>query len=483
MQVEAFIHNVNILRSKARETREEWDRIIYTGNQEEGVIQHFLELIAYMRELGKEDLLSIDIDGVGFGYDELEELARDGQFETWRLLLSKDGLFSNGQDGIKLLLFVDKESFFDWTCRLNPFDSESPMRQGSAVKIFVDGLDGGFGGPSVAIVPPSAEGLPTEWPYDNVFPHEEDIKTQVHVGSAESICFSVGPFLLEWGNLKSRLSEPFRLKCAQLLVSSLVSDFFGVDRVVLRGVRRLELPISSSADSVPDSELIAELISAVKWVYEERTETRAKLLAERLSLDLEQGESIISRLPEVLKGALSQSREQYGFVILERKDAYVKELRDLLKDVRSQADLYAAKARGLLSSLMRDSLGGLLLISVSFIARVGSKEEFLISAQANFIFKALSVYFIASMLLQAFIHISDIVLSNKEIDYWSNATRNYMPIAEQKKHLKGAIKSRKRNFYFAAGILSLIYIGLALACFNFRYLLTLFEVISTSAPV
>ena len=40
-----------------------------------------------------------------------------------------------------------------------------------------------------------------------------------------------------------------------------------------------------------------------------------------------------------------QAKERYSFVMLERRDAYAKELAILLKDLKQQSELYSAKLR------------------------------------------------------------------------------------------------------------------------------------------
>lgn len=61
--------------------------------------------------------------------------------------------------------------------------------------------------------------------------------------------------------------------------------------------------------------------------------------------------------------------------MFERMDAYHKEMREFIKDMNSQADLYAAK--------VRDILGLLVLVDFSFIAKFDpTKPQELNSSQA-----------------------------------------------------------------------------------------------------
>lgn len=476
MRLSDLSKNLHYLSSIAENPLEDWDRIVYSGPNNGGLLTIFSDVLSLFFEVGQTDKVTLDLDGDSVDVDEINEIKRSGgQFETWRLLINKNGLVGeSGQDeSQKTIYFLDKEKFIDWAKKISPFDGASPFRSAKSIKILVEGLESAFGGPSLAITSFDGVGIPDIWPLPIHLPGEEEIKAQVHVGSSESIFFSPRPFLLSWGDLTCEESEPFRALCWKLLTACLVQDFFGINRVVLRGVRRLELPLCLEEEDAPSEALLRNLFLAFTWVYEERVETRAKLLAERLSLDLEAGCSLASQLPLVLDGAIAQAREQYGFVILERKDEYVRELRTLLKDVKSQADLYADKTRRLLGGLLRDSLGALLLVTVTMLARVSQKVEFISSTSASILFKALSVYFLTSIVLQMYVHLTDLRLSNNEVNYWSEATRNYMPVSEQKKHLHDAIKSRKESFRNAAILFAILYLILAGVAFFFPHFFAL----------
>jgi len=469
MRLEDLTKNLLYLNSLSKNPLEDWDRVVYSGDNNGGLLGVFSEVFSILSEIGQVDKITLYIDDGAVDSNELEAIEKSGgQFESWRLLLSKEGLTSckDKDTGLKTIFFLDRQRFIDWAQKLNPFDGTSPFRQAKTVRVFVEGLEDAFGGPSLAVTSFEDE-VPPGWPMQTSLPGEEDIKAQVHVGSSESVYFSPAPFLLSWGDLECKESKPFRMLSWKLLAACLVQDFFGTERIVLRGVRRLELPLCLEEDVAPEASSLNELIVAVKWVYEEKVETRAKLLAERLSLDLESGSSLASQLPSVLKCALTQAREQYGFVILERKDEYVRELRALLKDVKAQSDLYADKTRSLLSGLLRDALGALLLVTVSMLARAGQNANFLSSPGAGVLFKALGVYFLASIVLQGYVHISDLCLSNSEVGYWSNATRNYMPASEQERHLREGVQSRKTNFWIAATLFGVLYLFLAIVSFFF----------------
>lgn len=61
--------------------------------------------------------------------------------------------------------------------------------------------------------------------------------------------------------------------------------------------------------------------------------------------------------------------------MLERRDAYAKELTNLLKDLKAQSDLYSSKVRSLLGNLTRDVLAGILLIGFTMFTKFTEIEK------------------------------------------------------------------------------------------------------------
>ena len=123
-----------------------------------------------------------------------------------------------------------------------------------------------------------------------------------------------------------------------------------------------------------------------------------------------------------------QAKERYGYILLDRQDAYVKELRLALKEFKSQADLYVSKQRTLISNLMRDVLAGLLLVGFTLFTKFTEIEKLKgHEGIINAIFKGLAAYFIISSLMQVVNDIIDMVLSNRELRYWSNNMSSLWP--------------------------------------------------------
>ncbi len=455
----------------AGEIIEYWDRLDITGNQYAD-LQDDLSIL--LRTVTSSSL-TVRVNDDAVDISSLKQMSEDGiPFENWQILLNKEGaIHPDGvENDIHTIWFMNNEGFSKWVSSIEPFNSENNiLRQHRATRILVCGFEHAFGGPALAIDNINAQAIPENWPLKYEGPDEDAVKRQVHILSHDGALLSPSPFLLSWGDIDSDIAQPFRFLSGKSLVTCLTQEFYDTKRIVLKGTRRLELPLAIDSDLIPSASDLNKLWKAVQWVYEERSEVRAALITDRLSLDLSNGQSLLAGACKFINDALTQSIEQYKFVIQDRKDAYAKELRELLKDVQHQAGLFSEKIRSIMNSLLRDVLAALLLISLGLFSRVGKSKEVLESDEANLLFKALAFYLAISLFLQVFIHLRDLYLTNKELRYWTKATRTQIGIDEIKKYLSDPIKDRRWSFYGMLTILSLIYIILSFMSWNFQYLL------------
>lgn len=356
-----------------------------------------------------------------------------------------------------------------------------PVKQAAPRKAcdasFVYEIAHAFGGPRIAIDDIAGSRIPVDWPQRYDGPDDDSIKRQVHLLASEGTALNPAPFVLSWGDIDSTTASQFRIFSGQVLAACIAQEFYGHTRVVLKGARRLEIPLSDESDVVPTAAQLDAIWKAVRWVYEERPEVRAALMADRLTLDLVNGQSLLAGAARYVDDALKQSIEQYKFVIAERKDVYAKELRELLKDVQQQAILFSDKVRSILNSLLRDVLAALLLISLGLFSRIGRTEEVLASKEADLLFKALAIYLVVSLCLQLLVHLRDLRLSGGELKYWTDATRNQLGMDDIERHLNEPIKARRSSFYSMVLILSMIYLAMAAAAWNFQCVAVAFGVI------
>ncbi|WP_145494302.1 hypothetical protein [Yersinia bercovieri] len=161
---------------------------------------------------------------------------------------------------------------------------------------------------------------------------------------------------------------------------------------------------------------------------------------------------------------MQQSQDSYAFVILDRKDAYHKEIRELLKDMRSQADMYASKVRDLVSNITRDVLGILAFVGYSFLGKFDNKniDQLLASHELSLLVKFLSGYLILSCVLQVIIHSRDAFLTLNESEKWLKVLQRYTSREENQESFLLPIRKRRRTLFISLGVMVSIYIVLAL---------------------
>jgi hypothetical protein len=214
--------------------------------------------------------------------------------------------------------------------------------------------------------------------------------------------------------------------------------------------------------------LCAKLIAAVEWVYEERAETRLRLVMDRLSIDVDASSTLVAGLQLHLANALQQAQDSYAFVILDRKDAYHKELRELMKDMKAQADLYAAKVRDLVASVTRDTLGVLVLVGFSFLGKFDSNNlrALLESAELQLLLRCLSIYLIVSFVMQWTTHWRDASLAYKESLRWLSVLQSYTSKSDSRSNFLDPLDARRRTLWIALSVSGAMYAALAVAVWN-----------------
>ncbi|WP_369920779.1 hypothetical protein AB8E32_00360 [Marinomonas polaris] len=262
---------------------------------------------------------------------------------------------------------------------------------------------------------------------------------------------------------------------AKLLAACLVQELRTVDgaeQITVKGSKKQTAGLSSGTEDISDT-LLEELNNAVMWVYEERSETRLQLIMDRLSLDMNDSDSYLASLEKYLGRALEQAKDSYAFVILDRKDDYHKEVRDLIKDMRAQADLYAIKTRSLVSSLARDTLGVLVFFSFSFMARAMKfdLETFQTNEVISLILKVIGVYLTVSLVLQLMVHLRDDHLTKQENEHWLKVLQNYTRTDDQQRNFLNPIKKRRKTFHYAMGVIILLYCLLIYIVLNLQCIL------------
>ncbi|WP_372374147.1 hypothetical protein ACDI10_09090 [Vreelandella venusta] len=405
---------------------------------------------------------SIDLDDLSAGI-------YDGR--PWRLVLGKSPVAEKlkAREVESTLVFFSINGFHKWLDKWDPFlhpsgnvpDFENPTT------IRVHGLSQSVGGPLLWV-------MPTNGSHPNVeklnLPDSEDVHSLIHTNATKAMRVCPKGYALTWGNLENPEFKPLIRLSAIVMSACLVKELHCVDgryEAVLKGTKRLSLTMFHSGEIIKLNSLKC-LINTVSWVYDERPETRLGLVMDRLSIDMEKGQSLLSGMEDHLESAFLQARDSYAFVILERKDAYHKEVRELMKDMKAQADLYAAKIRDLVSSLTRDALGILFFLAFSFIARFDRQNfhALLESVELALLAKVLAGYLAFSFILQFAAHWRDVLLADSESKIWLQALQHYSSQSDQEDRFLKPIQERRTTFYCALFIAAISYFLLFLVTWN-----------------
>lgn len=451
------------LYAKAVSSEDGVEDVRMDGEESVELLKLASEIIFLAKKLDVHTSIRLEVDEEYTEIDDLEPYLNETyRFSKWRLNISKP-ILSKGlktkDDDPSILFFFEEKIFKAWLDALNPLKSINNLFvENQSVLIFVAGLKASFGGPRLAVLPlDSTEVIDSWWPFESELPEEKTLREHVHLVPSEPISLSPQSFELTWGDFGCNLASPFRRMSGMCAAAGFSDVIYGQEKIVLKGVRHLQIPLLDESEEVPDKDALTLIQSALSWVYEERVDTRKRLLSDRLCLESDNEASFLSLLVQHLEDSLKQSKDQYRFVILDRKDEYAKELRDLLKDLRQQADLYAEKVRSLIAGLLRDTLAAFVFVALSLSSRLGSKVDVLMSDAGVLFFKALSIYFIVSALFQATSAVRDIWLSDKELEEWSEVTREYFSRKEIHERINKDLRGRRNTFYFYMVLIVLSY--------------------------
>jgi hypothetical protein len=476
MDFNKLIKNLDSLSSNSPTSVETWDRITISGKDAQ---KYFNEICKFSEiiESGVAEL-SIDNDIIPFN-DFTQDIKSYNSNLTWKIYVFKDNLLKLFfKEEYKHFFFIKKSIFLEWIENYDVLDTSHPLNSLSPVKIFVNDLEETIWGPKLLLTSPENEIKNIAWPYESKLPSDEIIKREVHFITNRNTNVWITNILVEHFNKESDIIRLIRVKSAIALACCLIQEFYSYDKIVLKATKRIECPLVREPLPQISSEDLTNLINTVSWVYAERTTTRLTLLVDRISLEINPPECFLESLCIHCSNALKQAMEQDQFLVLELKDSYMKELRSLLLDVRKQADEYTDKLRSIQSSLLRDTLAGMFLLSVGVFSKISTGSE--LFNQTNIIVilsKALGIYFFSSIIIQLLISIPDVIMSYKEIQHWVQFSNNYISSTEKETNIDAPL--RKRHIYFncMATLLVIVYMSLALISWNFYYLLQYFHII------
>lgn len=408
--------------------------------------------------------------------DELNDYSGRG-ICSWNMILSKETIINKLVSGMDFadekdnLLYFSESAVIKWIESINPFTvSESDMGPSfdNDIIVWLNNSKIRFGGNKIAVFPVGNTDFPEI--QSKPLPERKDISELVRTNGDELLKIRPDTFVILWGDKTNALAESIMHLAIKSLVASISYELKKCDSsylITFKGTKSFTADLNAKCNA-PIEKLQNDLIKTVRWVYSERCETRQQLVMDCLSLDMNATNNFYDELNENLSVSLQQSQDSYAFVILDRKDAYHKEMRELLKDMRSQADMYASKVRDIVGNVTRDTLGVFAFVGYSFLGKFDKANisELLKSHELSLLVKFLAGYLVLSFIMQLTIHLRDSSLTTRESKEWLRVLQRYTSREENKESFLKPIRKRKKTLNWALVIMGIIYITLAASTWN-----------------
>jgi hypothetical protein len=464
----SIVSKVLSISSSCSLKKETWGSLNLTGPYSIDIFEQLKDLESLLKEVQCSESLKIKFDSDPVSSSDFDDYINNvNSFNEWNIVLNKESLLNKRLNVLfNMNFFLESVDCQKWLEEQNPLKGESKINALSPLKIIVCDLASPFGGEALSFLPLSEDAFSISYTNISRLPTLDGIKENVRFLGNYDVVFDPNTYKLVGGDFTSELAKCLLKKSCIALACCIVDEFYDFDSVVINGFKRVKLKLWDVGDNY-DYDLNEKLYILIKWLYDEKTATRKKLFTERLSLEINASSSVIAGLHSYLTLALEQAKERYNFVILDRKDNYVKELKDLLKDLRSQSDLYSLKIRTLLSNFLRDVLAALVLIGFTIFTKFSDNIQLQSHQLLTYVFYGLSVYYVVSAIMQLAIDWVDIAITNKELKYWKNASKELIPEEEFDKRYKESLSPRQRSLYILYPIILLLYLLIAFACYKF----------------
>ncbi len=448
--------------------KEGWGNLELTGNYNTSIYKIFKDLDIILDSNNSQDLAKywFDNDNVKIVDFNDYEISHNS-FNKWKLTFNKQGFIEKKLDSdCYFNIFLTSIECSNWMNLVNPIEESNPINYFSPLKIIVKDLIYPIGSEYLSLIPADIKFSSHKFLNTCRLPNFESLQENTHFISETKIRFNPNTYALSEGEYDTQLSHSLMRQSSIALSVCIVDEYYSYEKVILNGLKRMKLSIYNSLDSY-NYELIKNQIDLVKWLYEDKIQTRKKLFNERLTLEIVESQTLVDALKNYLSESLEQAKARYNFVILERKDAYLKELKELLKDLRTQSELYSQKIRTLLSNLLRDILTALVLVGFTIFTKFSDnigldKKKLLI-----YVFDALAVYFIISIIFQSIVDITDLSVTNKEIRYWKRASKELISDNEFDKYHTGSLNSRKISMFILYPLIAFLYFLIAFSCYKY----------------
>lgn len=455
MCIKEIINELNGIKGVSSAFIETWSSLTFKGCYNGTYSKsYFSDLYSIFKENKIEKALSIFLDNEKLQIQAFINELNDG--DSWKIHINKN-IWNVKPDGRNIChtFFYDLNKFISWIKDSDPFDADYPLNK-HPYHIYVNGLTNPFSGNNFIVnSSDDTEGFVIE-----TYSFYQRIEDTIRLACDSDFKINPEKHIVIKGKVDD-VSKPFYENAIKVLLCSLCDEITKDKQVVIRGYRRNVLEIGyEDLDNQTLFEYHKVLVSVVNWVYESENTylLKKKLFAERVSLDFDNRTSLFCALCPILSDVYIQLKEQYAYMLYERKDEYQKELKDLLKDLKSISDLCSVKIRIILKNLLRDVLAALVLIGITLFSRIQELDSLLNNHLFDYVFNAFGLYFCCSVILQLFFDGFDVYRTFKELEYWKTITHLYISDSQFKQYKKQMFFKRFWGSCLCYGIVVLLYV-------------------------
>ncbi len=465
MKFENIAEKLDIINGISISHSESWSNLTFEGVYSSRYSNSFFSDLydAFTKEgISKAIVFYVDNEKILFP-DFIENLDEGSE---WKIHINKASWLSKFDNThICHTFFYYIDNFIEWVKESNPFEDDYPLNNG-CYHIYVKDFCEDFGGPNFLVNgSDSACKLAME---DSV--SDFHVERYVRINCNSDFIIAPHKHIISWGDVNN-ISKFFYRNAILVFLASLCDEITKEKKIIIKGYKHVLMEIGGEISKDEDLLIYYNLLLDIyKWIYtsEDSQAIKKKLFAERASLDLYQNQSLYDSLYPILADIYSQIKEQYFYIMYDRKDSYQKELKDMLKDIKSITDLFSNKIRSILGNLMRDVLAALILIGITLFSKVTEVNALFDNNLISYVFKAFGIYFWCSVVLQIIFDYVDINRSFKELDYWKNITRSYISADKFSEYKEQTVNKRFRQLLWYYILIILLYIGIGYFCCSFQ---------------
>lgn len=261
----------------------------------------------------------------------------------------------------------------------------------------------------------------------------------------------------------------FAWTAAAHAVASLAREVTADGKVLLGEGRARPMRLDLEEAAPPS---LAPLQDTVFWVFEnaesvpERHTVAGRDLSERVGLVTDQDRSMLAAIIERTATLDSAVRRSYQTYVDKHLDDFFENRKALIDQVRALSESFSAKARGLVTGLVRDALAGTILTALVSLRILGTSAG--AGDVPDAVFQIIAILVLAAGALQIYSARVDLRLTLEEFDGWVKHT-DFLLDDKDREELVDRPKQRRQDLVQNTMIVVGIgYAVLALGIANFK---------------